>query len=78
MKTKFTFTLIILCNITLHAQSVFFNSNRLNTINHQYLQNKEQVMDYRLINFIIEDYALGSWESSDSVIYSYDEALPYG
>lgn len=78
MKTKFTFTLLIICNIMLHAQSVFFNSNHLNTNNHQYLQNKEQVMDYRLINFIIEDYELGDWVSSDSVIYSYDDDLPYG
>lgn len=51
-----------------------YNSYSVNTAN----DNRLNVLQYRLTNMLIEDYELGLWQKTDSILYVYDDAFPRG
>ncbi|MFI5171375.1 MAG: T9SS type A sorting domain-containing protein [Chitinophagales bacterium] len=61
----------------LNAQSLIPNSNPFSKYA-VHASEKQQVMQYRVENILIEDYDLGLWVDEDSVLYVYDPLLPYG
>jgi hypothetical protein len=65
-------------SILLNAQT--FGLPSINAAEHvmQHETQRQEVLQYRLTNMLIEEYELGLWEKTDSILYVYDPAFPRG